>query len=58
MQQDKPVKIPTIKIERDKETNRVLDVKRLANATYTAKNNAEAFILKLDMARKINKLKR
>lgn len=58
MQQDKPVKIPTVKIERDKETQRVTSVKRLANSTYTAKDNAAAFLLKRDMAQKISKLKK
>lgn len=58
MQQDKPVKIPTVKIERDKETQRVTNVKRLSNSTYTARNNAEAFILKQDMAAKLSKLKK
>lgn len=58
MQVDKPVRIPEILIERDKETNRVINVKRIGTSTYTAKNNAEAYLLKIDMAKKIARLKK
>lgn len=58
MQNDKNVKIPTIKIERDKETLKITDIKKLANTIYTSKNNAEAFILKQEMKDKIKRLKK
>lgn len=58
MQQDKNVKIKTVLIVRDKETQRVIDLKTQRNSTYTAPNNAAAFLLKRDVTRMISKLKK
>ncbi len=58
MQSDKPVKLPQVLIIRDKETERVIDLKSAPNSTYTSKNNAEAYLLKVEAARKIAKLRK
>lgn len=58
MQADKPVKLPQVKIIRDKDTERVIDLKQAKSSSYTARNNAEAFLLKQEAARKIARLKK
>lgn len=58
MQRDKPVKLKQVRIIRDKETERIIDLKQMPNSSYTSKNNAEAFILKREIALKISKLKK
>jgi hypothetical protein len=56
MQYDKEVKLPVVRINRDKETGRVLSVKRIGTSRFSAKNNSEAFILKQDIKTRLKNL--
>lgn len=58
MQHDKPVKLAQVRIIRDKDTERIVDTKTMESSSYSAKNNAEAFLMKLDAKRYISKLKK
>lgn len=58
MQHDKKVKLKQVKIIRDKETDRIIDLKQAPSSTYTARNNAEAYLLKQTVATRIAKLRK